>query len=89
MKFAPSTFAPLLSTDPLHGHQAPAEERLFVQELGQPRSGKPLGASKLTAVFHEITPLLSDIYYYIRLQPKVKLFFECEFALGKVLALTD
>jgi hypothetical protein len=57
MKFAPSTFTPFLSTDPLHGYQAPAEERLFVHKFGQPRSGKPLGASKLTAVFHEITSL--------------------------------
>jgi hypothetical protein len=88
MKFATSTFTPFLSTDPMHGHQASAKERLFVQKFGQPGSGQPLGASKLTSVSHEITSFISDMFYYIRLLLKIKSFLKCEFALGKILALT-
>ena len=66
----------------------PQRKGSIVQQLGQPRSRKPLRTSKLTAVSHRITSFLSDIYKYIRLTSKVKPFFKCEFALQWVLGLS-
>jgi hypothetical protein len=58
MKFSLVTFTSFLTTDPMQGHQAPAKEGLFVNELGQPGSGKTLRTSELTSVSHSITSSL-------------------------------
>jgi hypothetical protein len=62
MKFSPTTFATLLATDPMQGHEASAKEGLVVDELGQLGSGSAFGTSELPSVFHQIT---SSVICYI------------------------
>jgi hypothetical protein len=57
MKFSLVAFTSLLPTDPVQGYHAPAKEGFFMDELGQPGSGKTFGTAKLTSVFHPITSL--------------------------------
>jgi hypothetical protein len=58
MKFSPAAFTSLLAADPMQGYQAPAKEGFFVDELGQPGSGKTFRTRELTSVFHQTTSFL-------------------------------
>jgi len=58
MKFSPAAFASFFAADPMQGDQAPAEEGLFVDELGQPGSGQTFRTWELTSVFHQTTSFL-------------------------------
>src|SRR4030043_1377784 len=58
VKLSLTTLAPLLAADSMQGHQAPAKERLLVDELGQLGSGRAFGTGKLPSVFHQTTSFL-------------------------------
>jgi hypothetical protein len=55
MKFSLGAFTSLLAADPMQGHQASAKKGLFMDELGQTRSGETFRTSELASVFHSTT----------------------------------
>ncbi len=79
MEFSLEAFTSGFTADPGHGNKRTDEQGLLVEELGQTGTGLAFLCRKVAAVAHD-DPLLSDIYYYIRLKDKSQAFFECEFA---------